>query len=87
MDEQDTPNGNGQHALPHNELVLKLQLHPWHLHIGGTVQSDSVALAMLRQALGIYEARERFALAQDLAAQLKRAAADQALFKSISQKG
>lgn len=87
MSDADKPNGNGGAAPPRNQLVLKLRLDPWHLEIGGVIDSDAVALAMLRQALDVYEARHRFAMAQEMAANLRQAAADAEVLKRLNLKG
>lgn len=75
-------NGRGQDAQDH--LVITLNRETWHVAIAGQVQSDALALAMLRQAVDCYEAKIRQAYAVQFMQEQREAARLAQIAASVS---
>ena len=59
MDQNTVQSKEGE-SLPPHCLILRLQLDPWKLNIGGSERNLDVALAMLRQAVTFFEEQSLF---------------------------
>lgn len=59
-------------------VVLTLKREPWALSVGGEVESIPVAMAMLTEALRVFEMQWRLGYAQEQQAVAKKNAEDMA---------
>jgi hypothetical protein len=78
--------GNGQSDLPVDHLIISVTFNPFHVHVAGRIESDALALAVLRQAVDLYEARIRAAHAQQLMQQMAQARRDQVVIESLNKR-
>lgn len=86
MDSEHKDEGNGVSKMHKDHLIISCTFGPWHVHIAGSVETDALALAMLRQALDYYEARVRAASAVAMMSEMNRAAQDKALLDSLTKR-
>jgi hypothetical protein len=88
LNSNGTENGSGNGAdrdTTHvDRLVLTLQRYPWRLEVGGHCENDDVAVAMLQQALRVYEVRLRAANALDIARQMEQARRDEKIARELA---
>lgn len=67
-------------------VVLKLQREPWALTIEGEVESVPIAMAMLTEALRVFEMQWRLEFAQEKQALAKKNADDMARVHNLLNK-
>lgn len=88
MDGNGSNNAHGNEAKHYTELVLTLDVFPtWHLNIGGNIENDDVALAVLQHAVRYFEQRQRAAALLDIQKQLQEQARTAGLVNKVLGRG